>query len=567
MDIKFSQLTAAAVGAIGATTTILPVSIDVTTTPLSRSITAGVLRDWLSTNFTSLTIYNGTLSSYGNTAVAPDAGIIEATDGARFGPRIKVLRAGSDPRNQFVRVNGTLDAPTAVLSGESIGTFEFLGYTSAATLPAIAQVTATALENLTGAAYGGRLVFSTVTQAGTASQGRWFIQGSAANVSELVSGLATARIVGGATNGLAIRNSGNTRDNFAVNDAGSQFTLSNGTQALLATASAGSGERTAGSYFSSSGNSAWLGPNASTVGLAAGLSYFDGSTFRSALEVLNVASGFGTLALMKSGGNVTIGASTATPGYLMLGQTVPTGGGLRIDASNYSGVAMTVSWAAAASTFQIRNDGGGIVRLMAGSSTELRLGGANLDAWTVTGSGSIATLQALQATARIVGGATNGLAIRDNTNTTDVLVVSNVGNVTAAAAFVAGAANGLRWNGRSQMLSGADGTILMTNNGATDFNLLQLGGTTGSFPAIQRNGSNIRFRTADNTSNTSTIALNSLVTGQAVSGGAGVVAFGSTTQTTVGAAGAASALPATPSGYLRLFIGTTEFVLPYYAQA
>jgi hypothetical protein len=40
------------------------------------------------------------------------------------------------------------------------------------------------------------------------------------------------------------------------------------------------------------------------------------------------------------------------------------------------------------------------------------------------------------------------------------------------------------------------------------------------------------------------------------------------TQTTVGAAGGASALPATPTGYLRLFInGTTEFVIPFYAQA
>lgn len=37
------------------------------------------------------------------------------------------------------------------------------------------------------------------------------------------------------------------------------------------------------------------------------------------------------------------------------------------------------------------------------------------------------------------------------------------------------------------------------------------------------------------------------------------------TQTTVGAAGGASALPATPTGYLKLVLGTTEYVVPFYA--
>ena len=56
------------------------------------------------------------------------------------------------------------------------------------------------------------------------------------------------------------------------------------------------------------------------------------------------------------------------------------------------------------------------------------------------------------------------------------------------------------------------------------------------------------------------------VTGTPV-GVAGAVTFGDNTQSTVGAAGGASALPATPSGYLRFFVGTTEYVIPYYAQA
>jgi hypothetical protein len=40
-----------------------------------------------------------------------------------------------------------------------------------------------------------------------------------------------------------------------------------------------------------------------------------------------------------------------------------------------------------------------------------------------------------------------------------------------------------------------------------------------------------------------------------------------TTQTTVGAAGGATALPATPSGYLVIKIDSTSYVVPYYAKS
>ena len=43
--------------------------------------------------------------------------------------------------------------------------------------------------------------------------------------------------------------------------------------------------------------------------------------------------------------------------------------------------------------------------------------------------------------------------------------------------------------------------------------------------------------------------------------------FDGTTQTTVGAAGGASALPATPTGYWVITIGAREFVTPYYAKS
>jgi hypothetical protein len=43
--------------------------------------------------------------------------------------------------------------------------------------------------------------------------------------------------------------------------------------------------------------------------------------------------------------------------------------------------------------------------------------------------------------------------------------------------------------------------------------------------------------------------------------------FDGETQTTVGAAGGATALPATPTGYLVVTIDGTEYVVPYYAKS
>ena len=43
--------------------------------------------------------------------------------------------------------------------------------------------------------------------------------------------------------------------------------------------------------------------------------------------------------------------------------------------------------------------------------------------------------------------------------------------------------------------------------------------------------------------------------------------WGGNFQATVGAAGGASALPATPTGYLEITIGSTQYVIPFYAKS
>lgn len=49
--------------------------------------------------------------------------------------------------------------------------------------------------------------------------------------------------------------------------------------------------------------------------------------------------------------------------------------------------------------------------------------------------------------------------------------------------------------------------------------------------------------------------------------GTGTVDFVIPTQTTVGAAGGGTALPATPTGYINVNIGGVAYVIPYYAAA
>jgi len=59
----------------------------------------------------------------------------------------------------------------------------------------------------------------------------------------------------------------------------------------------------------------------------------------------------------------------------------------------------------------------------------------------------------------------------------------------------------INWSGRSIIYSPSDGVIRMANNAETSFDRLQLGGTTSSFPSIQRSGTGIIIRLADNSAN------------------------------------------------------------------
>lgn len=137
---------------------------------------------------------------------------------------------------------------------------------------------------------------------------RWRVSG-AAGTSTFLSEQATAQIVGGSSNGLAIRNSGNTRDNFRMYDSGGQVDVFDGTNTWTLAYTAGAGELPAGFYQSASGGvSMRAGPSQK-----ASLVYYNGTANYSAAEVAAVGAGFSSLDLMKSGGLVTIQSGVATP--------------------------------------------------------------------------------------------------------------------------------------------------------------------------------------------------------------------------------------------------------------
>lgn len=91
------------------------------------------------------------------------------------------------------------------------------------------------------------------------------------------------------------------------------------------------------------------------------------------------------------------------------------------------------------------------------------------------------------------------------------LTVSNAGSLSAASSILAGAALFLGWTGRALIGSPADSRITLFNSGAADFDRLQFGGTTTSFPALSRSTTKLSLVLADGTSGGSFDATGSLI--------------------------------------------------------
>jgi hypothetical protein len=76
-------------------------------------------------------------------------------------------------------------------------------------------------------------------------------------------------------------------------------------------------------------------------------------------------------------------------------------------------------------------------------------------------------------------------------------------DITAGGGLNLGSASNLTFSTRSVIRSPGDSVVTLLNNAGTDFNRLQFGGTTSSFPGLYRTGTQLQAVLADNTAYTS----------------------------------------------------------------
>ena len=111
----------------------------------------------------------------------------------------------------------------------------------------------------------------------------------------------------------------------------------------------------------------------------------------------------------------------------------------------------------------------------------------------------------------------NELAVTGTSQFTGLMSVT--GSFSASDSIQAGNGDPLGWTSAAQMYSATDGVIRLSNNASTDFTRLQFGGTTSSFPAIQRSGAGLQVRLADGSNYADILAANVTATNIMVAGG------------------------------------------------
>jgi hypothetical protein len=92
-------------------------------------------------------------------------------------------------------------------------------------------------------------------------------------------------------------------------------------------------------------------------------------------------------------------------------------------------------------------------------------------------------------------------ALEFQTDGTTRLTINSSGNTTLTGALTIGAAASFSHQGRVLFSSPAAGIYTLQNNTQTDWDRLQFGGTTSSFPALKRSSTSLIVRLADDTAN------------------------------------------------------------------
>jgi cytoskeletal protein CcmA (bactofilin family) len=139
--------------------------------------------------------------------------------------------------------------------------------------------------------------------------------------------------------------------------------------------------------------------------------------------------------------------------------------------------------------------------------------------------------------------------------------MTTIGQTITGTASVTGQLNAdnLRIDGNTISSTDTNGDVIITPNGG--------GQITLSSSRVAANQLNVVTVAVSNTVDTNTLRSYSSNADIVIQPqGTGTVDFKVTAQSTVGAAGGASALPATPTGYFKIKVNGSTFVVPYYAQ-
>lgn len=227
-----------------------------------------------------------------------------------------------------------------------------------------------------------------------------------------------------------------------------------------------------------SGTSLLNFPDAGTTA-ADGISFGDARLYRSASSTLTMGGPSGTMTFEPNNGGGRIngnpnGIFTIRPAW-DIAITHANGGSLTIwsTTTNLTPPALTGSSATSAlSISQTWNTTGNPTLIF-----------ANV---TNTASGATANLIDLQ-----VGGVSQFNVSKGG------LTTSRAGFEATAGGLLIASGNAIRWGIQSAIINSGNGIIGLYNTAINDFNRLQFGGTTSSFPSLKRNGTAIQVRLAD----------------------------------------------------------------------
>ena len=140
--------------------------------------------------------------------------------------------------------------------------------------------------------------------------------------------------------------------------------------------------------------------------------------------------------------------------------------------------------------------------------------------------------------------------------------MTTIGQTITGTASVTGQfnADNLRIDGNVISSTDTNGDVIITPNGSGQITL-----SSSRVGANQLNAVSVAVSNSVDTNTLRSYSSNADIVVQPQ--GTGTVDFKVPAQGTVGAAGAASALPATPTGYFTIKVNGSTFVVPYYAQS